>query len=520
MTKEEYISKVQGCWLGKNIGGTLGMPMEWERKKNSVTYYTHDITGEPLPNDDLDIQILWLIALEDNGIRIDSKILGAYFNEFMIFTHGEYGTAKANLRAGLMPPISGSFNNSFKDSCGSYIRADLWACIFSGNPEMAAKYAFEDAIVDHGNGEGVYGEVFFAAMESTAFVIKDIRSLIKIGLSYIPNDCDLYKCIEDAIRTYDEGMSMDETREYIMQNYIGHLEWHAISDEDREKGYNEGKMGWDVPSNIMIIIYGLLFGENDYEKSMCLAVNYGEDTDCTAGTIAALFGIIGGKDIFAPKWTEPIGNRIVTISIDPFRMSGRIPATLEEMTERVVRIHDNSIKELELLDICSEWTCNHSVEEFLAKDYFMNIYDEMNVVRFFFGNLNVRLSYEGAPVIIANENKTIKFILSNTSRAVTSDRLSVYLYSREGCEVLPQGEQSVFLTMAHMGEGIKEISYEIAAQTPLRPIYHFVAEFIYEDSKNNTPMLVPFVLLTESGKTLPVKWENNGPKWTPNMPRI
>ena len=58
MTREEYQNRVLGCFVGKNIGGTLGMPMEWERSKNDVTYYTHDITGDPLPNDDLDIQIL------------------------------------------------------------------------------------------------------------------------------------------------------------------------------------------------------------------------------------------------------------------------------------------------------------------------------------------------------------------------------------------------------------------------------------------------------------------------------
>lgn len=33
MNKEEFRSKVYGCWMGKNIGGTLGMPMEWERCK-------------------------------------------------------------------------------------------------------------------------------------------------------------------------------------------------------------------------------------------------------------------------------------------------------------------------------------------------------------------------------------------------------------------------------------------------------------------------------------------------------
>ena len=43
------------------------MPMEWNRQENDVTYYTHEMTGEPLPNDDLDIQILWLIALEDQA---------------------------------------------------------------------------------------------------------------------------------------------------------------------------------------------------------------------------------------------------------------------------------------------------------------------------------------------------------------------------------------------------------------------------------------------------------------------
>ena len=126
----EYRRRLAGCWIGKNVGGTLGMPMEWNRQENDVTYYTHEMTGEPLPNDDLDIQILWLIALEDQGLSLDCKVLGQYFNELMIFTHAEYGTAKTNLRAGLQPPVSGTHNNDFKDSCGSFIRSEIWACLF------------------------------------------------------------------------------------------------------------------------------------------------------------------------------------------------------------------------------------------------------------------------------------------------------------------------------------------------------------------------------------------------------
>ena len=206
LNAEDYRKKVEGCWIGKNIGGTLGMPMEWNRSKNDVSYYTHDISGEPLPNDDLDIQVLWLLALEDHGLKVDAKILGQYFNELMIFTHAEYGTAKANLRVGLEPPYSGIYNNDFKDSCGSFIRSEIWACLFPGYPELAAKYAFEDALVDHGDGEGVYAEVFTAAVESAAFFENDTKKLLQIGLSYLPEDCAVARAVRAGWDCWEKGL--------------------------------------------------------------------------------------------------------------------------------------------------------------------------------------------------------------------------------------------------------------------------------------------------------------------------
>ncbi len=403
--------------------------------RNQVTYYTHDLDGKPLPNDDLDIQILWLLALEDKGIHIDAKTMGEYFNEFMIFTHAEYGVAKTNLRTGFQPPVTGSFNNDFKDSCGSYIRAEIWACLFPGKPEKAAEYAFEDAIIDHGDGEGVYAEIFIAVMESAAFYIKDIRKLIEIGLSYIPE-----------------------------------------------------------------------------------AVHFGEDTDCTAGTIASLFGIMYGVDFFEKKWTEPIGSGIVTYSIDPFRMAGRIPATVEEFTERVFKQKELAWKELGLAEKEEEGEGEES--SWHAKPYFQNLYDEMKNIRYEFPYLNVRVDYCGEPVITQGEPKKIKLVLSNTSKSLTADRVNVYLYSRDGCIVMPQNEVSVFLTMAHMGAGIKEVEFQVCAKGPLKPIYRFVAEFIFEENKNRKTMHVPLVLVSQMGTVREVKWEKKGPHAVNNLPRI
>jgi len=89
----------------------------------------------------LDIQLLWLIVLERNGANIDSKILGDYFNRYVTHNANEYSICKMNMRAGLQPPISGTFNNNYKDSCGAFIRSEIWACAALGCPEQAAKFA-------------------------------------------------------------------------------------------------------------------------------------------------------------------------------------------------------------------------------------------------------------------------------------------------------------------------------------------------------------------------------------------
>ena len=63
INRREYRDKVLGCWTGKNIGGTLGAPMEGRREMFDVTFYTQNLRGNPVPNDDLDLQLAWLRAL-------------------------------------------------------------------------------------------------------------------------------------------------------------------------------------------------------------------------------------------------------------------------------------------------------------------------------------------------------------------------------------------------------------------------------------------------------------------------
>ncbi|MDA3959636.1 MAG: ADP-ribosylglycohydrolase family protein, partial [Planctomycetota bacterium] len=237
--RQDYRDRVLGCWLGKNIGGTLGAPFEWRRQVNEVDFYTQDLHGEPLPNDDLDIQLLWLVALEERGLELNAACLAEYWCTYVTPHWSEYGTAKINMRAGLPPPLCGTVGNDFRDSCGAFIRSEIWACIAPGMPGVAAKYARRDGMLDHGDGEGTHAEVFCAALESAAFVCADLGDLIDIALSYIPPDCGVAQAVALARRCADEGIDWRDARHQILAQHrgsplFGHA-W-ACSAADRAAG--------------------------------------------------------------------------------------------------------------------------------------------------------------------------------------------------------------------------------------------------------------------------------------------
>jgi len=335
-----YKDKVMGCWAGKNIGGVLGAPFECHRQMNNVEFYTQDLSNGPPPNDDLDLQLIWLSAVERYGRQVNASILGEYWLSYVIPNWAEYGIAKSNMVAGLAPPLSGHFLNGYKDSCGCFIRSEIWACLAPGRPEIAARYAYEDGIVDH-SGEGVYGEIFCAALQSAAFVESDTRKLIDIGLSYIPEDSAVTRCVRMAVKCYDDKLPLADARKKIHNTAPGTfgLLGRRIADMPTENGTMElGASGFDCPENIGFTIAGWLYGEGDFGKALCAAVNCGEDTDCTAATLGAIMGIVSGASKLPEKWTAPLNDKIATMCIN--RTSGGIfvPDTVTQLTDRVLRV--------------------------------------------------------------------------------------------------------------------------------------------------------------------------------------
>lgn len=78
----DYKDKVLGCLYGKNIGGTLGAPFECYRGVHDVNFYTQD-TSKPIPNDDVDLQLVWLRAVEMEGKKLDAQVLAEYWSTYI-----------------------------------------------------------------------------------------------------------------------------------------------------------------------------------------------------------------------------------------------------------------------------------------------------------------------------------------------------------------------------------------------------------------------------------------------------
>jgi len=311
----EYRDKVFACWLGKNIGGTLGGPYECRKYVNCLTFYDPVPDGSA-PNDDLDFQLIWLKMLEDRGIDPGLTDFADYWIKHLsAYPWNEYGFCRRNLERGLRPPVSGCFENYYVDEMGSPIRSEIWACIAPADPQRAAALAWKDSALDHAGGEGMYGERFWAAVESAAFVVGDTQTLIRIGLGMIPLHSEISRAVREAVWCHENGISWAEARERVVQ-YYGHTK------------------PCNAPQNHAFTVIGWLYGK-DFGDRLCKAVNCAYDTDCTGATLGSVLGIVGGTACIPEKWRKPVGEAIV---LHKFTRNFEPPRDIAELTDRTAAI--------------------------------------------------------------------------------------------------------------------------------------------------------------------------------------
>lgn len=401
------------------------------------------------------------------------------------------------MRLGLQPPLCGTYRNVYKDSCGAFIRSEIWACIAPGQPKLAARYAYEDAILDHGDGEGVYAEVMTATLESAAFVITDIHELLEIGLSYIPADCGVAKAARCAMACYKAGMTWRQAREEVLTHYRGGLDLSQVSAEDQAKGFAEGQRGWDVPSNIGMLVIGMLYGEGDFDKTLCVAVNCGEDTDCTGATAGSIFGLMHGAEAIPQRWVDPIGHKIKTACLNLGELGyfgGQLPTDLDDLTERTTRIAKQAVMHFRpAVEIAADKPTDLTgldAKAFMAGDFATALFRNLGATVYRFPFFEVAVDYGDGPQIRNGQAKTLRLRITNTYK--TQAVLAVQVYAPAGWTVTPSSG-NVMSFPAWFGVPPAEVLFTVQADQVVAPLTRLAVELT--SPGRPLAMLVPVTLV-------------------------
>lgn len=423
INQDVFRDKIMGCWLGKNAGGTLGEPVEGKFGQDemfNLDWYP-DLPEGGIPNDDLELQLIWLQLIMEKGPGLTSADMVDAWMDCIAYNFDEYGLSKANMQKGLLPPVCGWHNNPFRDCMGSPIRSEIWACLAPGCLSVAAKYAFQDAIVDHGGGESVYGEIFNAVLESAAFFNDDKFELLDLALSTIPESCITYQCVKKSIDNFHKGMSYVDNRNDLKNRFYNPVAQYS-------------------PLNLGFQTIGWLYG-TDFGDSICKAVNCGWDTDCTAATLGAILGIIGGAKSLPKKWIEPLGDEITTNMSTGGIRNLTAPTNIYELTDVVCELSKK---------VVHYWNCDveFSDTKKMSKEVsfpkpdlsWMNDY-QSNAIVFHLGDLTEELVYHEDAAILANRPSKVSLVLKNPHPI--EKKVSIELTLPEGFTVEPANKKSI-----------------------------------------------------------------------------
>ncbi|WP_421725054.1 ADP-ribosylglycohydrolase family protein [Bauldia sp.] len=320
----DYIERVYAGVLGKLIGVYLGRPFEqWSYQRimeelGPIEYYVHEKLNQPLvvTDDDVAGTFTFIRALEDNGVSPDitaEQIGKAWLNyiieERSILWWGGAGnstehTAWLNLDRGIPAPQSGSIaqnGRTVAEQIGAQIFIDGWAMVAPGQPKLAAKLAEQAGKVSH-DGEAVHAAMLWAAMEAEAFVSKDVGHLIETGLSVIPGNSLIARLIGEIRQWQAEYEDWRDTRQKIEDHH----------------GYAKYPGNCHVVPNHALMIMSLLYAPHDFHRGQMIINTSGWDTDCNAGNLGCLQGIMLGLDGIdnGPDWRGPIADRMLISSAD------------------------------------------------------------------------------------------------------------------------------------------------------------------------------------------------------------
>ncbi|HEY3379126.1 MAG TPA: ADP-ribosylglycohydrolase family protein [Armatimonadota bacterium] len=340
--------KALGGWQGRASGCLLGKPVEGKRSGDIAGYlraqgrwpldryfsrlapegvaaqyqfdlakpgqYEEDIVAM-VEDDDTNYTVAGLAIVQKYGLDFTPAQVATFWLDNLPIFHvcTAERVAYKNLVNGIAPPDSARYRNVYREWIGAQIRADFFGYVNPGDPERAAAFAWRDAAISHVKN-GIYGEMWVAAMLAAAYVCDDIASVIRAGLAQVPASSRLSAAITHTLALHAAGASYDD----------------AIADLRTRWDETQSHAWCHTISNAEIVAIALLWGAQDFTRTLGYSVMPGFDTDCNAATAGSVLGVLLGASRLPAAWIAPLQDTLYT------GVSGYHRVALTQMAEATV----------------------------------------------------------------------------------------------------------------------------------------------------------------------------------------
>ena len=314
-----WLGRIAGCNVGKPVEGGTGVHWPTARIREYLeladAYPLLDYIPalEPMPDgfvfkrnwphttrgnvhgsardDDIDYAILGLQLLERHGVALQPEDVAAAWLSNLPFQ--QVFTAERavyrNIVRGIPVRFAATVDNPYREWIGALIRADIFGWVYPGRPRAAAILAHRDASLSH-VANGIYGEMWAAALVSIAFVATDALDAVERSLDHVPPTSRLAGAVRDVLAMHAAGDAWPVALAGIQAHY-GHYGWcHAVN-------------------NAAIIVAGLLWGAGDPARTIGLTVMGGWDTDSNGATAGSVVGVLRGTAAMPAHLVDPLEDR-------------------------------------------------------------------------------------------------------------------------------------------------------------------------------------------------------------------
>ena len=369
----ELLDRLHGAWIGRCVGCALGKPVEgmgmgW-RDGRSVgrgdikkylqnrgdwplsDYFSARNVGDDMkiwcpastreqiaymePDDDIHYSLTGMGVVEQAGPDFTWEDVAQWWASRIPYSAICTAERQAILnwftrstfrKGSVTPEFTRRHRNPYREWIGAQIRSDGWAWVCAGKPELAAEYAWRDAQWTH-ERNGIYGEMFCAAMQAAAFVVSDPAKLVEIGLSEIPRDCRLARIIRQTMAWTKECPDWEAC--------VAKVETAC---DDLSRNHHNGVLANKHMSavhtinNAALCVAAFVYGKMDSRAATTIAVMAGLDTDCNGATVGSIVGAACGRARFDQKLAAPLHD-----TIRP-SMIGFQEVTMTELAKRTAAV--------------------------------------------------------------------------------------------------------------------------------------------------------------------------------------